>query len=191
MGVPVPREPEISSELHRPHDAIPLASVVPEEHSGMVSTAIDAQIVSPYLLDQEIVSNQIVYMVPPDLTQHAELMEVDPESLQVLPGVSICSGVTIMDYGSDRHLSGRLLGHHRTIAYSEPAPDTFKHRDLVYIEDFFGTRYLGYLLGPVWADPARLAHFDAEGMPHEDPGCPHHGRLCVMGQYFSAVNQWR
>jgi hypothetical protein len=189
MGVPIPTEHNVPSQDHGLYPENPPFTVISDDYGRVMSNAIEPHSVSPFLFEHEIVNSHMVYAMPPDFSQHQQVMEVDQNSSQVLPGVSIRSGVTIMDYGSDRHLSGRLIGHHRTIAYSEPAPNTFHHKDLVYIEDFFGTRYLGYLLGPVWADPARLAYFNAEGMPLENPGCPHHGRSCVMGQYLSASSQ--
>jgi hypothetical protein len=110
---------------------------------------------------------------------------------QPLLNVRIGSGVTIMDYGTETQLSGRLLGHFCVIEHGQCAPSSFNVDDLVYIEDFFGARHMGHLLGPLWADPAGLAFFDIDGMPREDPGCPYHGHNCIMGQYFSGAYQSR
>lgn len=110
---------------------------------------------------------------------------------QFLSNIFVGSGVTIMEYGTENHISGRLLGHFCCIERGDPSPNSFSVEDLVYIEDFFGARHMGRLLGPVWAEPARFTFFNIDGMPREDPGCPYHGHNCVMGQYFSGIHQYR
>jgi hypothetical protein len=129
----------------------------------------------------------------PLLPMHANFFDNDTETLigtthddsTILTDVTMGTGVSISDYGSELQMTGRLVGHFETVEYGNPRSTSFHLDDLVYIEDGFGVKHMGYLLGSVVANNELRQDFSSDGMPRLHPGCPHHGLDCVLGKYMA------
>jgi hypothetical protein len=103
--------------------------------------------------------------------------------------VMIGSAVTVIHYGTDCLMNGRLLGHWLTLELGAPESNIFYGDDLVYIEVSPGLRELGNLYSPMWSYPPNLMNFHLDGLPRLSECCSFHGQDCVVGRYM--VNSQR
>lgn len=112
-------------------------------------------------------------------TPHEQLVSVLPP----LP-VMIGSAVTIIHYGTDCPLNGRLLGHFLALERGAPESNIFYGNDLVYIENLQGRRELGNLYSPMWSHSTNPMDFNFNNTVPLSEGCALHGQECVIGQYM-------
>jgi hypothetical protein len=132
----------------------------------------------------------------PVLPMHGDFIDNDTETLigihddpTLLTDVVMGAGVSISDYGTDLRMTGRLVGHFETVEHGRHTSTSFRLDDLVYIEDGFGAKHMGYLLGSVVANYELRQDFCSNGMPRLHPGCPHHGLDCVLGRYMASAEE--